>query len=55
MAALGAPIIGDTLYPLLAGESADDHQLPLKLLAHSLAFVDPLTGKSRRFESRLSL
>jgi tRNA pseudouridine32 synthase / 23S rRNA pseudouridine746 synthase len=55
MAALGAPIIGDTLYPVLAGESADDHQLPLKLLAQSLAFVDPLTGKSRRFKSRLSL
>jgi len=55
MAALGAPIIGDTLYPVLTGDSADDHQLPLKLLAQSLAFVDPLTGESRRFESRLSL
>ncbi|HWX67733.1 MAG TPA: pseudouridine synthase [Rhodanobacter sp.] len=55
MAALGAPIIGDTLYPALAEKAVDDYQRPLKLLAHSLAFVDPLSGKSRRFESRLRL
>ncbi|OOG61611.1 pseudouridine synthase [Rhodanobacter sp. B04] len=55
MAALGAPIMGDTLYPLLAEESADDYRHPLKLLAHSLAFVDPLCGKSRRFESLFAL
>jgi tRNA pseudouridine32 synthase/23S rRNA pseudouridine746 synthase len=55
MAALGAPIIGDTLYPALAEKAVDDYQRPLKLLAHSLAFVDPLSGKSRRFESRLTL
>ena len=55
MAALGAPIMGDTLYPVLAEKSADDHQHPLKLLAHSLAFVDPLSGEPRRFESLLTL
>jgi tRNA pseudouridine32 synthase/23S rRNA pseudouridine746 synthase len=55
MAALGAPIIGETLYPLLAEKSADDHSCPLKLLAHSLAFVDPLSGKLQRFESQLRL
>jgi tRNA pseudouridine32 synthase/23S rRNA pseudouridine746 synthase len=55
MAALGAPIIGDTLYPALTEKSADDHQRPLKLLAHSLAFLDPLSGEARRFESRLQL
>lgn len=55
MAALGAPIIGDTLYPALTERSADDHQQPLRLLAQSLAFVDPLSGERRRFESRLSL
>jgi tRNA pseudouridine32 synthase / 23S rRNA pseudouridine746 synthase len=55
MAALGAPIIGDTLYPALAEKSADDHQRPLKLLAQSLAFLDPLSGEARRFESRLRL
>jgi tRNA pseudouridine32 synthase/23S rRNA pseudouridine746 synthase len=55
MAALGAPIIGDTLYPVLAEESADDHRHPLKLLARSLAFPDPLSGEPRHFESRLAL
>ena len=55
MAALGAPIANDTLYPDLAIKAGDDHQRPLKLLAHSLAFVDPLSGEPRRFESRLTL
>lgn len=55
MAALGAPIVGDTLYPELAEKADDDYQHPLKLLAHSLAFVDPLSGEPRRFESRLTL
>lgn len=55
MAALGAPIIGDPLYPTLAGMAADDHRRPLQLLAHSLAFVDPLSGAPRQFESRLKL
>lgn len=55
MAALGAPIVGDTLYPTLAEKADDDCRHPLKLLAHSLAFVDPLSGESRRFESRLTL
>lgn len=55
MAALGASIVGDTLYPALGEKSADDYRHPLKLLAHSLVFVDPLSGKPRLFESGLSL
>ena len=55
MAALGAPIAGDTLYPALAEKAGDDYRHPLKLLAHSLAFFDPLSGAPRRFESRLTL
>jgi tRNA pseudouridine32 synthase/23S rRNA pseudouridine746 synthase len=55
MAALGAPIVGDTLYPALAERSVDDYRHPLKLLARSLAFVDPLSGERRHFESRLAL
>jgi tRNA pseudouridine32 synthase/23S rRNA pseudouridine746 synthase len=55
MVALGAPIVGDTLYPVLAEKADDDYQHPLKLLAHSLAFVDPLSGEPRRFVSRLTL
>lgn len=50
MAALGAPILGDTLYPVLR-EGGDDYGNPLRLLARELAFVDPLSGALRRFAS----
>jgi tRNA pseudouridine32 synthase/23S rRNA pseudouridine746 synthase len=55
MAALGAPIMHDTLYPVLTAAADDDYARPLQLLAHSLAFGDPLSGAPRRFESRLRL
>ena len=55
MAALGAPIRHDPWYPQLADRVADDYRRPLQLLAHSLAFVDPLSGQPRRFESRMRL
>ncbi|WP_313342525.1 pseudouridine synthase, partial [Stenotrophomonas sp.] len=55
MAALGAPILGDDLYPQLraAGEAAAD--LPLQLLAQALSFDDPLTRQPRHFTSQLTL
>jgi tRNA pseudouridine32 synthase / 23S rRNA pseudouridine746 synthase len=55
MCALGAPIENDRLYPRLAPIADDDHARPLQLLAHTLAFVDPLSGKARTFESGLRL
>ncbi|MFC0677645.1 pseudouridine synthase [Lysobacter korlensis] len=55
MAALGAPILGDPLYPVLADQDADDFARPLSLLARSLAFVDPLDGRRRCFESGMGL
>ena len=55
MAALGAPIQDDDLYPNLRLASQEDTTRPLKLLAKALAFADPLTGEPRRFESTLSL
>ncbi|MEI2430413.1 pseudouridine synthase [Lysobacter yananisis] len=57
MAALGAPILGDRFYPLQARSEADDEDFsrPLKLLAQSLRFVDPLDGRERWFESGLAL
>lgn len=55
MAALGLPIVNDLWYPALLDDSVDDYTRPLKLLARSLAFVDPLTGESRHFESRQRL
>lgn len=55
MAALGAPILNDALYPDLLAEATDDYARPLQLLAKSLAFEDPVSGESRRFESRQTL
>ncbi|MEX6502323.1 RluA family pseudouridine synthase [Pseudomonas zhanjiangensis] len=57
LAALGAPICNDPFYPEVSAEQGapDDYAKPLKLLARGLAFVDPLSGEARRFESRLSL
>jgi tRNA pseudouridine32 synthase/23S rRNA pseudouridine746 synthase len=55
MAALGAPICNDRLYPQLQERGADDFGRPLRLLASGLAFVDPLSGRSRAFDSGFSL
>lgn len=55
MAALGAPIRNDPWYPGLGRRGADDHAHPLRLLAQGLAFVDPLSGEPRRYESRRTL
>ncbi len=55
MAALGLPIVNDLWYPALLDDAVDDYARPLKLLARSLAFVDPVTGEARHFESRRQL
>lgn len=50
LSALGVPILNDRLYPEVLG-AEDDLSEPLKLLAKSLSFRDPLTGHERYFES----
>jgi tRNA pseudouridine32 synthase/23S rRNA pseudouridine746 synthase len=55
MAALGAPITNDPLYPSLVARAPGDHAAPLLLLAKQLSFVDPLTGAERRFSSTFAL
>ena len=55
MAAIGAGISNDLLYPTLLDRAADDYTRPLQLLARRLDFVDPMSGRPRRFESRLQL
>lgn len=59
LAALGAPIVGDRIYPVLQPEpplgTAPDYDHPLQLLARAIAFTDPVTGQPRRFESRRTL
>ena len=47
MASLGAPILGDSLYP----EIRPALSYPLQLVAKSLEFVDPVDGTLRAFES----
>jgi tRNA pseudouridine32 synthase/23S rRNA pseudouridine746 synthase len=49
---VGGGISNDPFYPQLLNEE-DDYQRPLKLLAQSLRFEDPLSGEER--ESRLRL
>lgn len=56
MALLGVPIVDDPLYPDVRPDLAElpdrgDFTRPLRLLAHSLEFDDPLTGEPRRFVS----
>jgi len=55
MAALGLPLRNDPLYPVINDPAEGDYSRPLQLLARSLAFVDPLTGEERVFESKQRL
>ena len=55
LAALGIPILNDKLYPELSLKKADDFSQPLKLLAKSISFRDPLTGHEHYFESTRKL
>ena len=55
MAALGVPIINDAFYPLALPCKEDDVSNPLKLLARSIHFTDPISGQDRYFESGLVL
>ena len=55
MAALGAPILNDSLYPELAMQAPEDFSRPLQLLAKALQFIDPLDGRPRAFASRQAL
>ena len=56
LAALGIPIINDRLYPevrfAVGLDNADDYANPLKLLAKSISFRDPITQREHYFESR---
>ena len=55
MASLGLAIVGDPLYPNVIEVTRGDYSSPLRLLAQTLAFEDPLTGDRRRFESARTL
>jgi tRNA pseudouridine32 synthase / 23S rRNA pseudouridine746 synthase len=55
LAALRIPIINDKLYPAMTRSDDDDFSSPLKLLAKSISFQDPLTGRQHYFESGKNL
>ena len=52
---LGAPILNDAFYPVALPCKGDDFASPLQLLARSIAFDDPHTGRPRSFDSALTL
>lgn len=57
--ALGLPIVGDRIYPVLwphpPADAEPDYSHPLQLLAREIAFDDPVSGVSRCFRSRRAL
>ncbi|MFD4293169.1 pseudouridine synthase [Rhodococcus sp. NPDC058532] len=55
LSSLGAPIVGDDFYPTLRDRAPDDFTDPLRLLARSIRFTDPVTGAPRVFTSRRTL
>ena len=55
LAGIGAGIRNDPFYPVLLPEAPDDFSRPLQLLARELRFTDPLSGRPRRFATRLAL
>jgi tRNA pseudouridine32 synthase/23S rRNA pseudouridine746 synthase len=53
---LGIPIVNDAFYPVAVPDGTpDDFSKPLKLLARSIAFIDPITGQERLFASQRAL
>ncbi len=55
MAALGAPIANDGMYPSVFHREPNDYSAPLQLLAKRLSFVDPVSGAGRSFSSNFVL
>lgn len=55
MAGLGVGILNDNYYPEFYSVDMDDYQNPLQLLAKTLEYQDPFTGKARFFESTRNL
>ena len=55
MAALGAPIANDPLYPSVRHREPGDYSAPLQLLAKRLSFIDPIEDEPRGFCSGLQL
>ncbi len=48
----GAAILGDPLYPTIMPAWEENMEVPLRLLAHTITFMDPLSNKERNFSTR---
>ena len=61
MCSLGIPIINDRIYPqhlpesLTENEKIEEYKKPLKLLAKTLEFIDPITKHKHQFSSQFRL
>lgn len=55
MSSLGLGLVGDNFYPEFYDVPGDDYSEPLRLLARSIEFDDPITGRPRTFTSRRTL
>jgi len=55
LAALGAPIANDGMYPSVHHRAPGDYSAPLQLLAKRLSFIDPFSGLERAFSSNFLL
>jgi tRNA pseudouridine32 synthase/23S rRNA pseudouridine746 synthase len=55
LAALGLPILGDSLYPRVLDVADDDFTTPLQLVARRLRFIDPIDGTPRDYTSKIAL
>jgi tRNA pseudouridine32 synthase/23S rRNA pseudouridine746 synthase len=55
LASQGIGILNDPFYPVLHEQAPDDYDKPLQLLAHSISFTDPLSGKPVKYSSKLEL
>lgn len=55
MSGLGFRILNDRYYPELQPQQPDDFEKPLRLLAKTVRFRDPLSGKDREFCSEREL
>ena len=55
MMEIGHPILNDRFYPSLKNKEQDDYTQPLKLLASTLSFIDPISHESLIFKSAQQL
>ena len=55
LSGLGFRILNDRYYPELQPEQADDFEKPLRLLAKTVRFRDPVSGADREFSSEREL